>query len=562
MISLSDDSDEIGLNTAVKYVINLAAQLNDNLVTGEEAKAQFDDLRDELMRITAGAQLNGENTKFFGGAFKTRAIVDLAELYRLEKKKQGVVDYSDQVALAERIASSQKSVGDTEKARNKFVLLDEYQDTSYLQTRLLLALYQDHPVFAVGDPNQSIYGWRGASATNLNEFVEKFSTDALKPVVELDLPTSWRNPKVVLDVANIIAEPLAKFVPYQENRGLVATRVLQLKPNDFAGEGNIEVLWEDHALDEAKYVATWLAERMSILTAKGEKPTGAVILRKRALMQLFQGELEAAGLETHIVGLGGLMDAPEIIDLVSALKVVQSPNAGGELIRVLAGPRWRISAKDISRLHRWAKKIGRLSDSDLAEKADRSLGAEYEASLIDALDLLLDSKKVSLYGMSESSLNRLRDAAQLFRNLRQQTGLPLVEFVKHVVRELQLDIDLAANPRRSHPFSNLNAFNDIVSNYVGSSNGYLGAFLEWLEFEADPNKAESPAAHTEKGVVQILTVHAAKGLEWDYVAVGNVNSVDFPDGKGTGGWMTAGELPYPLRGDTPQSASARRYRRK
>lgn len=544
---------DFSLKSAIDVVLKLSAELNDNVQSGESVKDAIENLKEKLLAVTKTGELNKTNSDYFAGALGTAAIVDLAEAYRLEKKNQGYVDYSDQVKLAEEVVSQHPEVGARERELHKFVLLDEYQDTSFLQTRLLRELYRDHPVFAVGDPNQSIYGWRGASATNLNEYLELFSTKSELPVIQRELPTSWRNPKVVLDAANIIAEPLGKLAVYQRERGLQTTEVSPLEPMPNAAEGQIDVLWQEHIADEAKQVAAWMAERMArpFDPKQGqEAPTGAVLMRKKASMELFVSELEAAGLDVEVVGLGGLLEMPEIVDLVSALKVVHSPNSGAALIRLLAGPRWRLGPKDISRLHRWARSIGKMSDEQLKAKVEDGLGAEYESSLVDALDLLADEKKDSLYGMSQSSLARLVDAGQTMRELRQQTGLPLSEFVQYVSRELHLDIELAANPRRVNPFSNLNSFFNIVANYEAGSTVYLGSFLEWLDFASGKEKIEVASTATKAGVVQVLTVHSAKGLEWDYVAVPNMTDRDFPnEPKSKKGWLSVGALPFPLRGD-------------
>ncbi|MEY4348820.1 MAG: hypothetical protein RL719_117 [Actinomycetota bacterium] len=547
-----EDAD-FSLKSAIEVVLKLSAELNDNVQSGQAVKDAIEDLKQKLLQVTKTGELNKTNTDYFSGALSTAAIVDLAEAYRREKMNQGYVDYSDQVKLAEEVVSKHPEVGERERELHKFVLLDEYQDTSFLQTRLLRELYRDHPVFAVGDPNQSIYGWRGASATNLNEYLELFSTKPELPVVQRELPTSWRNPKVVLDAANVIAEPLGKLAVYQQERGLQTTEVSPLEPMPHAADGQIDILWQEHIADEAKQVAAWMAQRMSrpFDPSKGqEAPSGAVLMRKKAAMELFVSELEAAGLDVEVVGLGGLLEMPEIVDLVSALKVVHSPNSGAALIRLLAGPRWRIGPKDISRLHRWARSIGKMSDDQLKAKVEDGLGAEYETSLVDALDLLADEKKDSLYGMSAASLARLVDAGQTMRKLRQQTGLPLSEFVQYVSRELHLDIELAANPRRVNPFSNLNSFFNIVANYEAGSTVYLGSFLEWLDFASGKEKIEVASTATKAGVVQVLTVHSAKGLEWDYVAVPNMTDRDFPnEPKSKKGWLSVGTLPFPLRGD-------------
>src|SRR5207244_6643785 len=119
-----------------------------------------------------------------------------------------VLDHGDQVALAARIAARHPEVGAAERGRYQVVLLDEYQDTSHAQLVLLRALFGGgHPVTAVGDPCQSIYGWRGASAGNLRRFAGQFPT-AAGPAPVLPLSTSFRNDRRILDVANTLSGPL------------------------------------------------------------------------------------------------------------------------------------------------------------------------------------------------------------------------------------------------------------------------------------------------------------------------------------------------------------------
>jgi DNA helicase-2/ATP-dependent DNA helicase PcrA len=203
-------------------------------------------------------------------------------------------------------------------------------------------------------------------------------------------------------------------------------------------------------------------------------------------------------------------------------------------------------------LHHYANRKSKVTD-ELREKINLGLAPEDALSLVDALDLLLEENQdLTTIGFSELTLSRLRDAAKLFQIMRQQTGLGLVEFVRSVEQELWLDIEVQANPRRKNPMAHLNAFAAIVAGYASSNNQpHLGGFLSWLEFADEKERFEVPNASAAKGVVQVLTIHAAKGLEWDYVSVANLVDGDFPSsGKGASGWLGVGKLPYPLRGDS------------
>src|SRR5260221_4547910 len=128
--------------------------------------------------------------------------------YAAAKAAREVMDFGDQMALAARIAFAHPEVGAAERARYHVVLLDEYQDTSHAQLVLLRALFGGgHPVTAVGDPCQSIYGWRGASAGNLRRFTTDFPSRGGGPAPVRLLCTSFRNTRPVLDAAALIQTP-------------------------------------------------------------------------------------------------------------------------------------------------------------------------------------------------------------------------------------------------------------------------------------------------------------------------------------------------------------------
>jgi len=552
---------ELSLDSIIEAVLELAGAMNDNLADAQQ-----------VANITAGV-LNtvGNLPKKAGGSdftqfgyysdllapfANTEVIAHLAQAYRSEKAKQGYVDYSDQVALAERAVRELPEVGQAQRARFTQVLLDEYQDTSVLQTRLLAQLFAGTSVFAVGDPNQSIYGWRGASASNLANYFTDFGAPASEGEARFELSTSWRNPIRVLELANHLARDLgspASYLGASQNH-LVP---LRLRSRSDAPEGRVQIKVDQTLPEEAESVATWLkanyqnhrsdweAQNRGDSEAKYKKPKAAVLSRSKKNMQLFREAIEDAGLRVEVVGIGGLLELSEIVDLVSALKVIHDPSSGSELVRLLTGARWRIGAKDIDRLFRFAKRQNRFQ-----RKTD-AVAPEDSVSLVDALDLLLVPENRDEAKLSEAGLARMLNAAELFANLRKQTGLPLPDFVRRVEQELWLDIEVMANPKRQQPMAHLNAFSAIVSQYAQTNHQpHLGAFLRWLEFAEDRERFEAPTSTPEPGVVQLLTVHASKGLEWDFVAIANLTKGDFPsEGKGASGWLANGKLPYPLRGD-------------
>ncbi|MSZ53508.1 MAG: AAA family ATPase, partial [Actinobacteria bacterium] len=533
--SLSDL--ELNLDTLVQKVLELSQALSDNGSDADQVRGVIEATANHIGQLPKKAG-QGVDSRFayieelVEGLKPTPLIAELAERFQQEKKRRSLVDYSDQVALAYKAVSENADAAMLIRESYTAVLLDEYQDTSVLQTKLLSTLFGNSSVFAVGDPNQSIYGWRGASASNLDHFGLDFGS-----VRHFSLQTSWRNPIKVLEMANRISLPLQEPASF-EGRSATAEHVLPVKlvAKPDAIQGITDFAFEQTIEDEATTVASWLKPAV----VAGKKC--AVLMRKRSSMALFVEKLQSQGIEVEVVGLGGLLELPEIVDLVCALKVVQRADSGSELIRLLTGARWRIGIKDIDRLFVMARKLSGPRQEGVFRE---------EITIVEALDLVLNPKLELLKEFSDESLSRLQEAATLFQNLRSATALPLTDFVRLCAEELWLDIELRANPKLANPLAQLQSFYEIVAGFgSGSASALLGQFLNWLEYATKKERFEIPRVTPGAGVVQVLTVHAAKGLEWDFVAIPNLVEDDFPSKpRSTSGWLSGAELPYPLRGD-------------
>src|SRR5690606_35321118 len=199
----------------------------------------------------------------------------------------------------------------------------------------------------VGDPNQSIYGWRGASAANLAQFGDQFSR--AQPHNSFALTISWRNGKKILDAANTLATPLAHEL---------AVTVPTLDPGPVASAHPVDANVAETLGEEAAYAARWLAERLAEAPADA---TAAILFRKRTTQREFTRALRAEGVPYHVIGIDGLLAEPEFADLVSALAVVDDPTAGSQLVRLLAGSRWRLAPSDLHALSVVASALTKLS---------------------------------------------------------------------------------------------------------------------------------------------------------------------------------------------------------
>lgn len=503
------------------------------------------------------------------------AVADLVVRFAEAKRRRGALDYGDLVALAAQIARDVPEAGSLLRDRYRTVLLDEFQDTSHAQTVLFSQLFGNgHAVMAVGDPNQSIYGFRGASAGQLSAFPETFpevlSDGRRRRAPVSHLTTAWRNSVSVLATANIAAKPLRVAVPYAPKAAHAEVR--SLDPSPVATPGRVVVGRFRDELEEAAAIADQLAAfaapRAGGQAGRGEAlPTMAVLCRKRAQFGPVQREFERRGMPYEVVGLGGLLDTPEVIDVVSTLRVIADPGRSDALMRLLAGARWRIGPADLMALADWSRHLaGRRARA--ARPADRELDAPGTveealvegdladaASLVEAIDRLPREGWLSGAGRSLSAegLNRLTRLRDELRTLRTLTSDDLGTLIAQVERSLLLDIELAARPGVSlhQARRNLDAFQEAAASFLAqSTSSELLAFLAWLEAAAQEESGLDMApSEPIPGAIQLLTVHASKGLEWDAVVVAGLSHGAFPSG-GNDRWTSGAQaLPWPLRGD-------------
>ncbi|WP_406312134.1 DEAD/DEAH box helicase [Streptosporangium sp. NBC_01639] len=512
-------------------------------------------------------------------------LLPLVEAYDRLKRSREVVDHGDQMALAARIAAKHAEVGEIERGRFAVVLLDEYQDTSHAQLVLLRSLFGGgHPVTAVGDPCQSIYGWRGASAGNLTRFPRDFRTASGEPAQVRRLSVSFRNGDAVLDVAARVQLPLR----------MEAREVPVLVPGGNRVErGRVVSAFHETADDEAAWIAGSIATLLGAESAPDGMPWGegerrkakqsawggpqclqphdvAILARKRSQFPALRRALEERGIPVEVVGLGGLLTVPEVSDIVSTLRVLYDPTAGDALVRLLSGPRWRIGPADLKELGERARELNRETregGASAADPLDQVVAdmAEERGSLVDALDELPDRAQwQDLF--SPLARVRLLAMAQELRTLRAHAGQPLPDLISEIERRLGLDIEVAARGTAVGPFAaraDLDAFLDAAARFAGDSEDpTLGAFLAFLKAADEEENGLDAGRVGESNSVKLMTVHASKGLEWPVVVIPGMSQALSKAGTLTVGTMFPArpttspkwtdnprKLPYPLRGD-------------
>ena len=576
--------------TVVERALGLRDAIANQAMTVEQARAglirlygQFESARLEGKRsFTKSFYVPGQQT-----VSQRLELLKMIEVFDQRKQAMGQMDYADQVGAAIRIVEEFPAVREELRERHKVVFLDEFQDTSVAQMRFLASLFGDHPVTAVGDPNQAIYGWRGASAASLEEFHPRFNRGAV-PEKTLTLSTAWRNDQAILRAANVLAAPLAKVPTYaRTSRNSEGSKVVlpQLQPRSHAGVGSSQAVFTVMGGDALLRTVEFVKQSREKFSADdGHTPASvAVLSRTRAALQPVVTALRGAGVPAQIVGGDSLLGHPVIRDLRAALEISNDVGKSAQLLRLLT--HLDLGAGDLRALGNYARVLsfrrgspsGDLSQHSTPEaesqhsKDKRPVGraSEREASLLlDAVDAC--SQGIPIEGLSEVGTRRVARLGMRLRNLRSRSTMSLAEQIQEARSLLGFDQEAAADPTSEDVTAVLDVFADVALEYeAGAQRATMGAFLTWLDaVEKKERGLSAPSVNIDPNAVQVMTIHASKGLEWDAVALIDVATSRFPSTRGKGSttskgvtkppqipapamgwWQDAGVLPYPLRDD-------------
>ncbi|MEU8923881.1 UvrD-helicase domain-containing protein [Kitasatospora sp. NPDC048545] len=532
----------------------LDGELAEHLVEPQTLRDFDEDLLDTL----AGVKLTNDDLRAVPATARARLeLLRLVEDYRRRKHAAGLMDFGDQIAAAARLAQQRPEVGELLRGQFRVVLLDEYQDTSVAQRLMLAGLFGagpdgaggGHPVTAVGDPCQAIYGWRGASVANLDEFPRHFPRSGGRPAERYALSENRRSGGRLLAFANELAAPLRAMhegvealrpAPGAELDGFVRTALLPT-----------------HAEE-----VDWLADSIAHLVRTGTAPGRiAVLCRGGAAFPDVHAALVAREVPVEVVGLGGLLQLPEVADLVAVCEVLQDPTANAALVRLLVGPRWRIGPRDLALLGRRAAELVR---TDRPEGVEALAAAVAEAdptevvSLADAVESFLDSPygeegKSDDLPFSAEARVRFARLAQELRDLRRSLADPLMDVLHRVLAVTGLEVELAASPQAlaARRRETLHAFLDVAASFADlDGDPGLAAFLGFLRAAQEYERGLDSSLPGGEDTVKVLTAHKSKGLEWDVVAVPGLVRGAFPSSTPRERWTSSKRvLPHALRGD-------------
>ena len=563
--------------SVVEDVMELSAQLAENNKNTRDVADYSYKLLDQL------SQLSDKPTKpvkdFIAEINQRLAILPIVEAFDNRRKEQGLLTFNDHMSMAAQLVAQSKSqhnddIGKLERDKYKVVLLDEYQDTSFNQINFLSNLFgNNHPVTAVGDPNQAIYGWRSASSETLDTFSKSFNSNATR----YTLLKTWRNDHAILEIANVLIDQIAidnANLSSAPGEVKVTREIEKLSPNSKAQTGEVICGIYETQMQEAQAIADYFAkywfDPAREKLPEAERSTFAVLVRARSQIDAIQSAFQDKNIPTDVVGVGGLVHIPEVADIIALLRTLTMPDSGTALMRLLTGPYLSLGPRDLMALGAFTRKYAAENDHSRGKQLEDALtnsqtqvatADEFASgSIIESLELLitLTPKELKHYTstpeFSDVALARLRQFAIDLRQLRRNLSGSITDALLAAEHFLSLDTEVLVRSGWQNGRKDLDRFLDEAARFQ-KNGGTLIAFLQWLRIAEDAEGGLKPAeVDVRSDAVQILTVHSAKGAEWDYVAVPGLAEKNFPNaGRKSDSWIkNAGSIPVSMRGDYAQ----------
>lgn len=518
-------------------LIDLDQSLAD-LAVEPSALAEYD--RDELTWLESLPSLSSAGRTLLKTSQRRRVLAELVQRWREEKKQRGVLDHADQTRFAMELVTRFPTIGADLRSMFDVVLLDEYQDTSVAQRRILQQIFGlGHALTAVGDPCQSLYTWRGASLETIDGFLRHFTEPHLTDQApNLSLTTNRRSDTAILAAANATSQPLRERHP----------NVFELVPGDQArpvGELSC-ALFETVAQERS-----WLCDRVSQMGRTSPWESIAVLGATAAILADIAVQLEHRGIPVQLHGASGLLHQPAVAELYAVLRAVHDPSDNVALARLLTGVRWAIGPRDLAALGRRARELagglGRPKTSNVYEALDAAVAGSDPVEALALGDALADPGDEGEY--SPQAWERFAALDAELRGLRRSAGQPLGALIARVINVTGLGVEATLDTNEAGHSIALQAFLALVDDFgITSLGGFLSLLADIDRFEIDLPMEDLPPAHA----VQLMTIHKAKGLEFAHVIVPSVSAGVFPSGKPRTNWLTdPTKVPYALREDAP-----------
>ena len=420
------------------------------------------------------------------GNFNLRNIGEIYALYEKKLKTANALDFDDLIIKALKLLEINPDVLESYRERFKYILVDEYQDTNNVQYNLVKILGKksagESNVFVVGDDDQSIYGWRGADINNILDFEKDF--EGAKTV---KLEKNYRSTNVILNAANGVIK----------NNCQRKGKELYTDSQD----GNlIKLIETDNEKEEAFMISALMRKEHDQNNINYSEI--AILYRTNAQSRAVEEGLIREGIPYKIVGGLKFYGRREIKDIMSYLMLIQNQKDDVSYNRIINVPRRKIGQKTIDTIYDYA------SQSEIPM---------FEASY-DVLDL----------GLTQAATKSVQNFVSMIEMLMiKKDVMTLSEFIQAVYEDtgyksmLLEDLTVEGRSRVENVEEFLSAAKDFEERYEENS---LENFLSHTSLLADVDKTED----TEKDCVTLLTVHSAKGLEYDTVFVTGLEEGMFP----------------------------------
>ncbi len=421
----------------------------------------------------------------------TRRKVEFYQLYEEQCQREGVVDFGELMLRSYELLRDHVAIREHYQNRFRHILIDEFQDTNKLQYAWLKMLTGSHSaVLAVGDDDQSIYAFRGARVGNMTDFVREFAVRH-----QIKLEQNYRSYSHILDCANALIE-------HNSQRLGKNLRTAQ-------GPGEPVRVYEASS-DFAE--ANWMVEEIRQLLSEGmERKEIAVLYRSNAQSRVLETALFNAGLPYRVYGGLRFFERAEIKHALAYLRLLENPNDDTSFMRVVNFPARGIGARSIEQLQDLARSSG-CSLHDAVSALGGRAGALI-ASFVAKIDVLRE--RAAEMSLREIVLLMLEHSGLVEHYRTEREGAERIENLQELVNAAESFVAIEG-------FGN-DGKASTISEETGETLSPLQAFLTHAALEAGDNMAQAG-----QDAIQLMTVHAAKGLEFDGVFITGMEEGLFP----------------------------------
>jgi DNA helicase-2/ATP-dependent DNA helicase PcrA len=323
---------------------------------------------------------------------KTERVAHIYEEYRKELRKANALDFDDLLLETVRLLKAVPAVRDYYNRRFRYILVDEYQDTNRPQYELMRLLAGDrHNVCAVGDEDQSIYSWRGADIRNILEFEKDFPEAKI-----IRLEQNYRSTQNILQAASAVVANNVK----RKGKNLWTSR---------KGGGKIGYYEAPDGENEALFAADYISKYLREMAGQSEPARAAVLYRTNSQSRLYEEAMRRYQLKYHVVGGFSFYERAEIKDMISYLKVIHNPDDSISLLRVINTPVRGIGKTSIETLERVALEAGLSLWGAIQETMRRELLPPRALAALRSFTGLIEDARAILAG---SYVERLAETAE------------------------------------------------------------------------------------------------------------------------------------------------------